>query len=181
MPLQSIIVVILRLFAIQWGVSALISVVAFWGQTHWRMSVFPSVGWLVAAVLSWLLAKPIALFVTKGYDTLINFGGLTRQDLYSFSFVFIGLGFFLRGVATTVISVGVMIAQATAPASTQLDHSLVNSISGQLPRNAIETILGLIAVLFANRWAKKLTNSEQKNTTDAALGAESCNTDERQP
>ena len=161
MPLQSIIVIVLRLFAIQWFFTSLVSIVTLWGNTPWRMSVFPSICWLVAGGITWFLSQPLSRFVTKGYDATVNFQGLTRLDLYSYSFVFVGLGFFLRGIATILTTAGVMFAQATASASSQIDHSLVNSIAGQLPRHVIEMILGLISVLFANRFAKKLASREE--------------------
>ena len=126
-----------------------------------QMTLIMSICWLGAAGISWILAQPLARLVTKGYDTPVNFGGLTRQDLYCYAFVFVGLGFFVRGFAAVLTMLGGLFASVTVSALSPGDHALLASMTVQIPRAFVETILGLISMLFANRWAKKLIDSEK--------------------
>jgi hypothetical protein len=166
MPLQSIVVVFLRLFSVQSLFTSIVSIIALWGNPALRIMEASSLCWLTTSFLVWFLAQPFAQLVTRGVDVSVPLGGLTRQDLYCFAFVFVGLGCFLHSFAAFLSSCGVMISDAIATsASQQIDHAgvlsvIVRSVISQLPRQATETLLGLITILFANNWSKKLVSRE---------------------
>lgn len=56
---------------------------------------------------------------------------------------------------------GGLFASVTVSALSPEDHALLASMTDQISRAFVETILGLISMLFANRWPKKLIDSEK--------------------
>ena len=97
MPLSSIVVIVIRLFALNWLLTAvpLLLSAATTPLPHERllsavlMLYAPAVLLLIFAAGLWILAPAIARFVSRGIDTSVSVGSLSRSDLYSFSFVFL--------------------------------------------------------------------------------------------
>ena len=111
MPLSSIVVIVLRLFAVNWLLTAVplfltaaatplprdrtaAAAVAF-------VYASPALLLIFTAVL-WMLSGPAARFVSRGVDATVSVGSLSRSDLYSFAFVFLGLFFILSSVADVI-------------------------------------------------------------------------------
>ncbi|HYY35328.1 MAG TPA: hypothetical protein VE867_03045 [Candidatus Binatia bacterium] len=101
MPLSSIVVIVIRLFAPNWlltTVPLLLSATTS-PLPHERhllpvlMPYAPAVLLLIVAAGLWILARAIARLVSRGVDTSVSIGSLSRSDLYSFAFVFLGLFF----------------------------------------------------------------------------------------
>jgi len=93
MPLSSIVVIVIRLFALNWLLTSA-SLLLSAGQNPWTYGFLPHVpgiGLLVFTAALWFLAGAIARVVSQGVDTSISMGSLLRSDLYSFAFVFLGL------------------------------------------------------------------------------------------
>ena len=116
MPLSSIVVIVIRLFALNWLLTAvpLLLSATTTPLPHERhlsavlMLYVPAVLLLIVAAGLWILTPAIARFVSRGVDTSVSIGSLSRSDLYSFAFVFLGLFFILssfgpeaRGSAST--------------------------------------------------------------------------------
>ena len=162
MPLQSIVVVFLRLFAVQCFFSGIISLFPIWGRAPWIYHLLSASGWLLAVCLCWFFAEPLARFVAKNHNEPIHLGTLTRQDLYCFAFVFVGLGCFLYGLTYLISDCGVLIAHSMAGsmAGGIVTSDVENAVS-QLPKQAVQSLLGLLALLFANSWSKKLIALEK--------------------
>ena len=107
MPLSSIVVIVMRLFALNWFVIALpLLLPAAAAPVPHESSMFalvmpyaPGVLLLIFAVGLWTLSSPIARLVSRGVDSSVGIGGLSRSDLYSFAFVFLGLLFILSSFA----------------------------------------------------------------------------------
>src|SRR5947208_4333674 len=101
MPLSSIVRIVIRLFALNWCLQALNLMVSAAALSHDRplavmvIRAVPGVLFLILAIALWILAAPVARFVSRGVDTNVNLAGLSRSDLYSFAFVFLGLFFVL--------------------------------------------------------------------------------------
>src|SRR3954469_19275838 len=101
MPLSSIVVIVIRLFALNWLLTAvpLFLSAAATPLPHERdlsavlMAYAPAVLLLIFAACLWIGSPVIARFVSRGVDTSVNVSGLSRSDLYSFAFVFLGLFF----------------------------------------------------------------------------------------
>lgn len=105
MNLQSLIVVVLRLMALDFLLRVLIQLTPHLLQ-FLRLSdglslneppSFMVLPWLVmngliaGAVLLWFLALPIARFVTRGVSHELSFGAMSLVDCYSIAFMAVGL------------------------------------------------------------------------------------------
>src|SRR5688572_3340987 len=110
MPLSSIVVIVIRLFALNWlftAIPLLLSAAATPLPHERHLSVVltpyaPGGLLLIFATGLWILTPTIARFVSRGVDTSVNMGGLSRSDLYSFAFVFLGLFFILSSFADVI-------------------------------------------------------------------------------
>jgi hypothetical protein len=110
MPLSSIIVIVARLFALNWLLHALaliasaLSTPSLQERTVFSilMGSTPGVVLLLLGVFLWSVAPAVARFVARGVDTTVSVGSLSRRDLYSFAFVFLGLFFILSSFADVI-------------------------------------------------------------------------------
>ena len=162
MPLRAIVVIVLRLFAIQTFLSAidLALKTAAWlakrpssPDAYW--SYVAAGGLVVFATLEWVLAPPISRLVTRGHDVEVSVAPLTRADLYSFAFVFLGLYFILSSIAPSLNWLHYFFAVSTA----QDDSSFYD-----LATPLIQLITGIFALVFARRWVSKLMYAERDKT-----------------
>jgi hypothetical protein len=166
MPLSNIVVIVMRLFALNWFVSALplLLSAATPPLPHERsmfallMPYAPGVLLLVFAVGLWILASAIARFVSRGVNTTVSVGSLSRSDLYSFAFVFLGLFFILSSFADVINWIHYFTVSGEDP---RHDPRIQNLY--QLTRPCLTLVLGLVSLLGAPRWTKKLVAHDQKN------------------
>jgi hypothetical protein len=158
MPLSSIVRIVVRLFALNWGLHALnliLSVAALPPQrpdSNGLIYYLAGVGLLLAAVGLWFLAPLIARLVVRPADTSVHLGGLTRSDLYSFAFVFLGLYFILSSIADVIDWVHFF--TAISHDDPRNDPSIQNFYD--LTRPCLTLVAGLVSLLGAPRWTKKL-------------------------
>jgi hypothetical protein len=166
MPLSSIVVIVIRLFALNWFLtaaslflSALASPVSHSGNVAAVLTVYaaPVLLFVLAAGL-WILAHPVARFVSRGVDIPVSIGSLSRSDLYSFAFVFLGLFFILSSFADVINWIHYF---ATAP-SDNPRHAPRGDNFYQLTRPCLTLALGLVSLLGAPSWTKKLVAYDQK-------------------
>ena len=159
MPLRSIIVVFLRISTIQFLVFALMGGIPLIVMKNtWPIGLI-YLCYPVLAILAWVLAEPIARLVTRGHETTVPLGGLTRLDLYAVAFVYLGLSFFISGIGSVSVDSLLLISHAiTHPA---IEDMLYNQSAQQLARQSVQVILGLVCLFNANRFAKKLAAREQ--------------------
>ena len=163
MPLRSIVVIVVRLFALNWFAT---SVPLFLSAAAARLPYnrngvavltlyAPSVLLLILAAVLWILAPAIARLVSRGVDTTVSVGGLSRSDLYSFAFVFLGLFFILSSFAD-VIDWAHYFATVSHP-----DARVRNLY--QLTRPCLTLALGFVSLLGAPTWTKKLVAHDAKS------------------
>jgi hypothetical protein len=166
MPLSSIVVIVIRLFALNW---LLTSVPLFLAATASPlrhdlnmagvlMLYAPSVLLLILAAVLWILASAIARLVSRGVDTTVTVGALSRADLYSFAFVFLGLFFILSSFADVINRVHYI----TTASRQDPRHDVRVQNLYQLTRPCLTLGLGLVSLLGAPRWTKKLVAYDQK-------------------
>ena len=166
MPLSDIVVIVMRLFALNWFVSALplLLSAATTPLPHERstfallMPYAPGVLLLIFAVGLWILSSAIARLASRGVETRVTIGGLSRSDLYSFAFVFLGLFFILSSLADVINWIHYFTVSHEDP---RHDPRIQNFY--QLTRSCFTLALGLISLLGAPRWTKKLVARDQKN------------------
>ena len=167
MPLSSIVVIVLRLFAANWLLTAVplfltaaatplprdrtaAAAVAFVYATPALLLIF-------TAVL-WMLSGPVARFVSRGVDATVSVGSLSRSDLYSFAFVFLGLFFILSSVADVINWLHYF---STASAEAAREAPAIQNLY-QLTRPCLTLALGFVSLLGAPQWTKKLVAYDAK-------------------
>jgi hypothetical protein len=166
MPLSSIVVIVMRLFALNWLVSALplllspATIPVFHERSMFALlvSYAPGALLLILAVGVWILSFPVARLVTRGVDTSVTLGGLSRSDLYSFAFVFLGLFFILSSLADVINWIHYFTVSQEDPRRDPHIHNLY-----QLTRPCITVALGLVLLFGAPRWTNKLVARDREN------------------
>jgi len=113
-------------------------------------------------IIVWILASVLSSQVTKGHDTTLGFTSLTKEDLYRFAFVFLGL-FFVLSALSVVIQTGYKFFAYDLP----LPDS--NPQKGQFLwpfiGHAVTVGAGLGCMLGARRWTAKLIRWELGNVS----------------
>ena len=89
----------------------------------------------------------------------MSIGSLSRSDLYSFAFVFLGLFFILSSFADVINWIHYF---ATVSREDPRHDPRVQNLY-QLTRPCLTLALGLVSLLGAPRWTKKLVAYDQKN------------------
>jgi hypothetical protein len=166
MPLSSIVVIVIRLFALNWLLTSvpLLFSAATNPLPYERhllvvlMPYGPAVLLLIFAAGLWILAPTIARFVSRGVDANVSIGSLSRSDLYSFAFVFLGLFFILSSFADVVNWIHYF---ATVSCEDPRHDPRVQNLY-QFTRPCLTLAVGLVSLLGAPRWTKKLVSHDQK-------------------
>lgn len=159
MPLSSIVVIVIRLFALNSMLYVLVlTATAVMTPLPSKQSLStvlipyaPAVLMLIVAVLLWILAPVAARLVSRGVDASVSVGSLSRADLYNFAFVFLGLFFILSSIGDVINWLHYFVT---------VSHHIQNLY--QLTRPCLTLAAGLISLLGAPRWTKKLVGREQK-------------------
>ena len=159
-PLQSIIVVFLRISALQLVVTGLFAFIPYFSIKTPLMSVVFILVMPISAALLWAFAEQIARFATRGHEITVPFGGLSRMDLYAFAFVFLGLSFLIGGIGSMAMFLSVTFANSTSEPSAHQAMLHTQSIQ-PISKQGIQVIIGIICLLNPNRFAKKLVEGGQ--------------------
>jgi hypothetical protein len=91
----------------------------------------------------------------------VSIGSLSRSDLYSFAFVFLGLFFILSSFADVINWVHYFTTASRE--DPRHDPHLQNLY--QLTRPCLTLALGFVSLIGAPRWTRKLIAFDQKNKT----------------
>jgi hypothetical protein len=169
MRISSIVTVVVRLFAIQtfvhglsFGLSITGSLVAVGDSPRGYFNyIVPIVLWGFAA-FEWFLAPAISRLVTRGFDSVVTVTAFTREDLYSFAFVFLGLYFILSSIAPALDWLHYFLTISGRGAG-QEPH--VRKSFYDLASPLITLIAGFTTLLPANRWARRLLKMERQRET----------------
>ncbi len=166
MSLKNIVVILLRLFSLYWLVSSIsmfASVAATmmpYHSTHpnfWNYAA--PVFLLILAVVVFLLALPIARFVTPPSNDKLSLGSLSLYELYCFSFTFLGLYFVLFSIANTFNWLHYfLLVSHCSNGSDPLQFASFYKLTGPL----ITLISGGLVLLFAPRCARKLSKIQHR-------------------
>jgi hypothetical protein len=166
MPLSSIVVIVIRLFALNWVFTAVPLFLSAEATLLFRdrnvravlMLYLPPVLLLILAAVLWMLACAIARLVSRDVDTTVSIGSLSRSDLYSFAFVFLGLFFILSSFGDVINWLHYF---ATASREDPRHDARVQNLY-QLTQPCLTLALGAALLLGAPRWTKKLVAYDQK-------------------
>ena len=177
MPLKTLVVITLRLYAIYWFIDSVSSLVvvmpvmlSFLNKTgdyeHSYLFALLPLGMLVFAILLWSLSSKISAQVTKGHDTQLAFISLTKEDLYNFAFVFLGLFFILSSLAELIQS-GYQFFAYDYPQPDSNPHK--GELFWPFLGHAFTLIAGFACVFGAGKWTNKLIRLENKNEASPAV------------
>ena len=176
MPLKTLIVIALRLYAIYWLVDSLSQILIYFPTFFAFMSqgspgvgmqgiyalILIPLGMLAFAAILWFLSSRLSSPVTKGHDTQFTFTLLTREDIYRFAFVFLGVFFALSSIFSMVqTGYQIFAYDYPQPDSNPEKGRYLSPFLG----HAFTMIVGFVCVFGAGNWTKKLIRLENKNET----------------
>jgi hypothetical protein len=172
MPLKTLVVIAMRFYAIYWFIESiselllfLPTIAAFQAQLHDQKIdtliylVIP-IAMLGIAIFLWIIASRLSSQITKGHDTQLDLTGLTKEDLYSFAFVFLGLYFFLSSISAFMQRAYQFFYRGI---SLEEGNPQKMEFLYQLSGPAITLLVGLLCVLGAKGITRKLIRLQNKN------------------
>jgi hypothetical protein len=158
MPLQSIIVVVVRILSFQWFVRVIMQLpilfttlrlVAKSGtHTDWSTPITIIMVLMVSSAC-WIFSPWIAQLLVKGHDASINLSNITLSNLYCFAFVWIGLSFSLAGLRGICANAYEVLDGLNHTASSIVPLS-------KLARSIASLLIGVLPIIFSVNWSKKL-------------------------
>ena len=163
MLVSTIVLIVVRLFSVQWlvqGLTMLVAAVVALSEIDPVHSGFitaikfiPSLGMVVLSVVAWLVSPFLARSIAGKYDAPVTFSLMSLQDLYSFAFVFLGLYFILSslGDALNWLQYWFVINASHG----DFDPERKKSFYG-LSRSLVTLVAGFICLFSAKSWAKRL-------------------------
>jgi hypothetical protein len=167
MRTRSLVLIALRLYAIYWlfqSLSGLVTVVPMLlmmepqvqGRISWTLAIVPVVMLIFSAAL-WFSATPLSAAVARGHDAELSIAPLTREDLYCFAFVFIGLYFALASISGVVDAGYKFLTQDALLSESDPRHGreLIPFLG-----HALTLIIGFGCVLGAAKWSRILVKKE---------------------
>jgi len=154
MPLRNIVLVVIRLYAIQqlvYGIVLFISALST-STNHLTTYLAPLTS-LVFSLIIWYSASLISDLATKGCNSEVNISGLSLRDIYSFAFVFLGISFTLDAVGNIINKVHYMfILWDSISAMDEVSRRSVYDFWHYF----IQMAAGIVAIIYARRFADKL-------------------------
>jgi hypothetical protein len=168
MPLQSIIIVILRLLALQWIAGAILNI------PSWFMlsAVTPKVGlhivWLcsiqfvvtcIVFAACWIWAPKIAQLLVTRFDAPVNLSGLTAFHLYNFIFLWFGLSNGLSGLRGIAADLPEAVGALSHAAN--LNFTLINKSVAHMAGSIVSLAISFMVIVFAAKWAKRLASHSE--------------------
>ena len=131
----------------------------------WPLIALPTL-MLVFSIVLWLFATRISGAITRGHDAEVAAINLTREELYRFAFVFLGLYFVLNSI-DGVVDAGYrfLINDAMLPEG---DPHRGKEILPFVCR-ALTMVIGLASVFGATKWARILIKREDLQTRSRNL------------
>lgn len=165
--LEDIVLIVIRILILNWGLwifATLLGSIAESFHSKANAIVFlPSCILLVFAILVWITGSRIAKVVTPKKEYSVNLGGLSRRDLYSFAFVFLGIYFLLTSLSSVLVSSYFLITFSPSPATRMsVDHFTA------LVRESVRLVVSFFLLVFADRWARLLLSREASQPNNQA-------------
>ncbi len=163
MRTSSLILISLRLYAIYWLLQSMAELVTILPmffivkpelqiRIPWPITFFP-VAALVFSIVLWLCAARISGAIVRGQDSELSMATLSREGLYGFAFVFLGLYFILSSINGIVdtgfvfFTRGVDLPGNNPEWGKEVFHFL---------SHVLTLVAGFACVLGAGKWSQKL-------------------------
>ncbi len=169
MNLQSIVVVLLRLMALNLVLMVIQMIpmwLVFWPELlvqtsderwlYFWLLVFVMLILLVSAVLLWVRALPLARLVTRSAALEVSLGSLSLADCYSIAFIGLGLYQMVANLAGVLTFLHLMYTATNSVADWMEPDKFSHVFNAILP-----FVIGLILFVKGRRWAVKLATRQQ--------------------
>jgi len=166
MRLSTLVIVLVRVFAIYWMISAILGFLSrihllvdyggFGGRNllHFFSMVSIPGFYLVLAILGWVFAANLTRKVVGQIDPEIELGGAAVEHLYALVILGFGLYFFLDHLGSALFQVNeVVMKNRTGP--TLIEHREQVSTS-ELLTHLVPCGAGVVLALFSSKLGKKL-------------------------
>jgi len=163
MPASAIAAILLRLYALNLAVTGLVQSIMqgaahFMGGSAWIYSVIPAFTHLIVGATLWFIAPPFARFLAARHDEPFRLEGLNEAQLYSATFLGLGLWFSLSSFAGVFNWLHYFAVVRSNP-DLWKDEDGTNLYS--LSREALTLAAGLLLVFTGPVWAVKLASSRR--------------------
>jgi hypothetical protein len=164
MNLQSLVVVVLRLmaldFLLQVAVQLTPQMLLYFGMSlHSPLNTAPSfLPWFVlaaliaSAIVLWFLALPIARFVTRGVSINLSFGVMSLVDCYSIAFMAVGLFYISSNLPQVLNWTHYLFKMAASSSSWKEDVKWCDVSQAFIP-----FIVGVVLFVNGRNWAVALS------------------------
>jgi hypothetical protein len=179
MNLQSLVVVVLRLMALDFLLGIAVQLtpqILVLLQERERLPLNESlslmglpllvlIGWTIAAVLVWCLALPIARFVTRGVSHDLSFGAMSLVDCYSIAFMAVGL-FYISSHLPQVLNWAHHFLKTAASGRREVNQA----VSGyEVSHAIIPFIVGVVLFVNGRRWAVTLARRQAERSAPSTV------------
>ena len=164
MPLQSIIVVVVRSLCFQWFVGVIMQLPALFTtlglsaklgtHTDWSTLIMTIMIALMVSSACWIFSPWIAQLLVKGHNASINLSNITLSNLYCFALVWIGLSFSLAGLRGICVDAYEVLDRVNHTASSIVS---LTKLAGSIA----SLFIGVLPIIFSASWSKKLAARAQ--------------------
>jgi hypothetical protein len=179
MKLQSLVVVVLRLLALNFLLQVAVQLtpqvlmtLKFYQHSqiegmssYFALPLMVLAGLVVGAILLWFLALPIARLVTRGVPQDLSFGAMSLVDCYSIAFISVGL-FYISSHLPQALNWAHFLFVAVA---THSGNSWKDGVSGyDISQAFIPFIIGVLLFVYGRKWAVMLARKQAEATPTAS-------------
>ena len=183
MNLQSLVVVVLRLMALDFLLRVavqltpqLLQFLRFYerspldgSSSSTALPLLVLGGLIVSAVLLWVLALPIARFVTRGVSQELTFGAMSLADCYAIAFMGVGL-FYIASHLPSVLSWTHYLFKAAASTPGGAWKEQVSWY--EVAQAFVPFIVGVVLFVNGRRWAVALARRQTESSAPATTVSE---------
>lgn len=168
MPLKTLVVIALRLYAIYWLIESIIYLTSAvssifrngFSLSHFLVVLGTMLTVNIIAIVLWTSASWLSSKIVQGHDMQLAFTSLTKADLYCFAFIFLGV-FFTLSSLQSAIEDGLQLFLFDSPLYP--DDRGKWQFLWPFVGHVVTLIAGLASVLGARKWTNKLIRMESKN------------------
>ncbi len=164
MPISTITLVLLRLFALGWALRSIgqAASLLFLPGSQGAPSLFfynfvPLALYLAFAIVTWILGPAISKFILRNHDTELSLSGVTREDLYATGFISVGTWFVLSSIGDAINWIRYTILHG---ADTAARYAGEQGTLYDLMNHVITLLAGITLIATAHIWARKLNGAE---------------------
>jgi hypothetical protein len=167
MHLSSIVIVVVRLFAIYWAVTALISFAALAGTWsfvdangwHLVVQLVMPVVYLLLAIIAWFFSSVVTRKVIHNHDPMLALMDIRLPHFYSMGFLIVGLTLFLNHVGSMFQWVHWL---AVKKSGDMLMYGAADYQISELSSHFVPGLLGLLITFQSPRFGRLMAEKSKR-------------------